>query len=105
MSTPEQATAIQAAEAAKVLDVIRAYPVVDAASVQFANQLLDETKVRLKGLEAELKTFTKPHRDAEVKVRGWFRPAIEGYKALEELLKGKLRDYELAQARARTAAL
>ena len=56
-------------------------------------------------MKETLATFTKPHRDAEAKVRDWFRPGIADAEAVETLIKRRLADYELAEAAKRRAQL
>lgn len=94
-----------ALECANVLANVQQIQIVDQASLDWTGLLLAEVKTKAKELDAELKSFTKPHREAEAKVRAWFKPALDAAAALETALKAKIGAYHLAQAKAQQAAL
>jgi hypothetical protein len=82
-----------------------ARPITCPADQLEANTALSWAKTRLKLLKDTLSTFTKPHRDAEAKVRAWFKPGIADAEAVETLIKRRLADYALAQVVERQAQL
>jgi hypothetical protein len=92
-------------ECLTVLQNVQALQITDQASLDWTGLLLKEVKAKAKGLDAELKSFTKPHREAEAKVRAWFKPALDAAAALEAALKAKIGDYTLACQRAQAVAL
>lgn len=92
-------------ECLTVLQGVQALQITDQASLDWTGLLLKEVKAKAKDLDAELKSFTKPHREAEAKVRAWFKPALDAAAALEAALKAKIGAYTLACQRAQSAAL
>jgi hypothetical protein len=92
-------------ECLTVLANVQALQIIDQASLDWTGLLLAEVKTKAKELDAELKSFTKPHREAEAKVRAWFKPALDAAAALEAALKAKIGAYHLAQSQAQAKAL
>ena len=101
--TSQQHPATQ--ECLAVLAGVQTITVTDQASLDWAGLLLKEVMVKEKDLEAELKSFTKPHREAEAKVRAWFKPALDAAAKLRLELKARIGAYHLMQQQAQQAAL
>ena len=93
------------AECQIVLANVQTLQVTDQASLDWTSTLLKEVMAKEKDLTAELQSFTKPHREAEAKVRAWFKPALDAAAALRLALKSKIGAYHLAQQAAQTTAL
>jgi hypothetical protein len=94
-----------AAEYRAKIALIQPCQIMDQESLDGATVVLKQANAALKNLEAELKSFTEPHREAESKVRSWFRPGIEAGKDLVALLKSKIGAYYLEQQRRQALAL
>ena len=94
-----------AAEHRAKIALIQPCTITDQESLDGATVVLRQVNARLKELEAELKSFTEPHREAEAKVRSWFRPGIDAGKELVSLLKSKIGAYHLEQQRLQILAL
>jgi hypothetical protein len=66
---------------------------------QFVATLLRAVKDRWQFVEDKRKSITKPLNDAFKATNAVFKPALEGYKEVEDILKQKLAEYlELKQA-------
>jgi hypothetical protein len=73
--------------------------------LETATQALNLVKKKAKWLEETQAEFTKPHRQAEEVVRGWFRPGLQECKQAEALLKGLVSSYHLEVARVAQARM
>ncbi len=70
-----------------------------------ANKLLQDVKGKMKALEAQRTSVTKPMLDAKKQIDAWFKPAKGALTKLETLLKEAIGGYLTAQETARLAAL
>lgn len=95
----------EAAEAVEILDMVRAFEIVDQDTMGFAEECSKDTKVKIKALAAKKKEAVGPLNQALKTVRGWFRPAEDHYRECEKIWKAKIAAYARAQAEAQRAAL
>ncbi len=75
------------------------------ASLDLVGPVLQDIARRIKELESERTSVTKPMMDAKKRVDSWFKPAADLLKACRDDLKGKVGAFVLGQETAKVAAL
>lgn len=80
-------------EAEEYLAGFEDFTIENEADLEVAVDCLKDVKKTYKEIKAEQELVTKPMNAALVKVRSWFKPALEVLERTERLLKGKVAGY------------
>ncbi len=95
----QQSLALARVPAQRSLEFYKGRKLASQEDLETATQALNLVKKKAKWLEETQAEFTKPHRQAEEVVRGWFRPGLQECKQAEALVKGLISSYHLEVAR------
>lgn len=77
----------------------------DSSDYLFAGELLKHVKHKKQELEDRRKTVTKPLNEALEAFRALYRPSIKQWEEAEKLLKRKIEDWHLKEARRKEEAM
>jgi hypothetical protein len=92
-------------EAEENIEQLTGIQLTSQTALDAAGALLQDVKGKMKALEEQRTSATKPLLTAKTQIDGWFKPAKEALSKLETLLKRAIADYTAAQQRARLEAM
>jgi len=92
-------------EAESNFEALKGIQITTQIGLDKAGEFLREIKGKMKALEAQRTSVTKPMLDAKKQIDAWFKPAKEALTRLETLLKNGITGYMAAQEKARLDAL
>lgn len=97
VTNPDQAGMARSAQSAIAL--VEAFEVVDTATYELAADELKDIKARAKQLDDQRKSLTKPLDEVKKNIMDLFRQPLELLTKAENIIKGKMLDYQREEQR------
>jgi len=92
-------------EAEEILDGVKAFSLDTKEDLEFAAEILAESKGRYKKLDEKEKEITRPMNEALKAARALFKKPKSFYVDVEKILKEKIGEYHLAEAERNETAM